>query len=243
MSRSEGPASSPEKSEAAFVRAEIEGKREALGRDRAISIDMRFSAMERESLERVRIECSLDQFDFYGPDVSDLKRKLEIYFSEMGENDPQDLSNISDIICRLSNDDFKIPRWHPDGKYYRSLNKKYKLVAAVKGAQTRFGEAIDAQKASDLGREQSENYANRVSRPELFREEDARIRRELANVIQEKKIGTESDAVIYLVGEEDAVLHSEPHITKPRIFFSVLPGSMEGVAIWEGRTPRPRQPT
>ncbi len=250
----EGLPRTPEKNEYVPLSKQIEQKLGTLEQERAISVDMQVSPEEQEVIDRILIERSLEQFDFYGSNPDELKAKLEIYFAEMGENSSEDLATISNIIGRVSeatqvglkgestwtmvrvslpNNDFEIPRWHPDGKYYHSISKQYKLVATVKGAQTRFANAINQKEVTKLQQQESENYDKNASNPELFNTEDIRIRTELAEAVREKEIGIQGQAVIYLVGEDHAVLHSEPHITESRIFFAVLPGSNEEISQWE----------
>lgn len=237
--------------------SEIANGLEILERDLSLSIDMNLSQEEQISLERLRIEQDLPQFDFYGTEGSDLKKRVEEYLSAMGDNDTEDLSRIADIVARLSegmrkgfgsestwtmirvslpNSHYEIPRWHPDGKYFKSTKKRYKLVATPKGPQTRFGEVIDVEAYDRLEKEMYDNYRNNENDPAKLEEEDMRIRTELQKVVEQKDIGGKGMAVVYLVGEEDAVLHSEPDITEPRIFVSILPGSNEQIAQWAGRT-------
>jgi hypothetical protein len=50
--------------------------------------------------------------------------------------------------------------------------------------------------------------------------------------------GVRPHGVVYFVGNKDAVVHSEPDITEPRIFIVVLPGSNEQIEEWKGRRVR-----
>ena len=234
----------------------IEGS-EMLVRESSLTIDMALSQQERQSLERVQIDNNLPQFDFYGFDTKELEGKVIEYLGDMGQNDPNDISHIANVIGRLSdgmrkgfneettwtmirvslpNNEYKIPRWHPDGKYFKSSKKRYKLVATLKGPQTLFGEIIDTDGVNRLEGERRENYQKNEHDQAKLQEEDMRIRTQLQKVIAQKEIGGKGKAVVYLVGEEDAVFHSEPDISEPRIFVSVLPGSKEQVSQWAART-------
>ena len=103
--------------------------------------------------------------------------------------------------------------------------KTYKLVAALKGAQTLFGNIQDRAKYQELmDAEQQNNRTNADGSP-VYEAEAARIRTELTKVIQPANPLTSGQATIYRVGDEYAVIHSEPPVREPRIFVSVLPGS------------------
>ncbi len=253
----EGPRYDTEKQIENLLGSDIASSFELLERELYLSIDIDLSQEERKSLERVHIEQDLPQFDFYGAEGDELKNNIKNYLIAMGDNSPEDLSNIADIVSRLSegmrkgfgaestwtmirvslpHSGFEIPRLHPDGRYFKSTKKRYKLVATLKGPQTLFGEAVDVEAADRLGKEQYDNYLNNEDDLAKLEGEDIRIRTELQKVVEQKDIGGEGKAVIYLVGEKDAVLHSEPDITEPRIFVSVLPGSNEQIAQWAGRT-------
>ncbi len=232
----------------------IERSQAALEGERVVGIDIGLSPVERESLARVRVERDLEQFDFYGVGTDELREKLQSYFGQMGENTEQDLLSISDIVWRLSEgmregfgeqstwtmvrvslpgSSFEVPRWHPDGKYFSSTKKQYKLVATLRGQDTLFGEAIDPEAVACFQEEESNNRRKYKDDPRRLQEEEMCIRRELAKVVRQTQIGGEGMAVIYLVGEKDAVLHSEPYITEPRIFIAVLPGSKKQITEWQ----------
>lgn len=253
----EGTPHTVEKQRDYLLSSDIENRRETLEQELFLNVDMNLSQEEKESLVRINIEKALPQFDFYGTEGVELKKKVEEYLGDMGDNSPEDLSHIADIVSRLSEgmrkgfdtettwtmirvslpyNEFEIPRWHSDGKYFNSTQKRYKLVATLKGPQTLFGETVDIEAHNRLGKELNDNYLRIEDDPEGFNEEDMRIRTELQKVVAQKEIGGQGEAIVYLVGEEDAVLHSEPNITEPRIFVSVLPGSDEQIAQWEGRT-------
>ena len=111
-----------------------------------------------------------------------------------------------------------------------SKEKTYKLVMTIKGVLTRFGEKINPEKFEQLIKESSNNYELNQDDPEAFGKEDIRIRKELDSVIKEIKPSKEGEAVYYLVGHENAKIHSEPKIDKPRIFMSVVVGSNDQVS-------------
>jgi hypothetical protein len=52
--------------------------------------------------------------------------------------------------------------------------------------------------------------------------------------VKEIEPPTSEQAVMYLVGDKDAKVHSEPVMDKPRIFMQVLVGSKEQIDEWRG---------
>lgn len=214
---------------------------------------MHLSSQERDSLQRIRVEKDLDPFDSYGPIDGELIPELAQHLSGMGQNNPEDVKEIASTIQRLGkemtqalgkeaawisvrvslpNDVFDIPRWHPDGKYFTSSEKTYKLVATLKGAQTLFGRIIDPETYRTLVTQEQENSRANENNREAFEKEDLRIRGEIMKVVVPMAAPSREQATAYLVGDDDAVIHSEPSIKEPRIFISVLPGSKEQIEEW-----------
>lgn len=243
------------KEEKTFLSQEIKDNKENLESDNFISVDLKLSDIEKDILREIKIEKELAQFNYYGPLGPDLEKNLETYFKEMGDNQAGDISVISKKVAQLAegmvegfdkeaawvmvrvslpNDEFEIPRPHPDGRYFKSLEKVYKLVATLKGAHTLFAKKADEEKWNQLMVEHNENYNKNEGNEEEFKKEDLRIRKELMKVVEPMNIVKDGQGVVYLVGNKDAVIHSEPHITEPRIFLAVLPGSKEEIKEWKG---------
>ncbi len=59
-----------------------------------------------------------------------------------------------------------------------------------------------------------------------------KIRQELAKVVKVAAVCEFGQAGIYLVGDKDAAIHSEPKKDIPRIFISVLTGSQSQIEEW-----------
>lgn len=235
------------------IAQEIKRKKELLEKNGFIAVDMEFSDQEVESLKEIKVESELDQFDYYGSADTQLQRNLEQYLKEAGENSGSHISTISHLVTRLSrevmeglgkesvwvmvrislpDERYSIPRWHSDGSYFSSSEREYKLVATLKGPQTLFGEVIDGARYQQLSVRMNENYRKNHSDPKIFRAEDLQIRKQLVEVVKPIKLADTSKAVMYLVGDKDAVIHSEPHIDTPRIFISILPGSQSQIEEW-----------
>lgn len=51
-------------------------------------------------------------------------------------------------------------------------------------------------------------------------------------VVQPNDTCKDGEAIIYLIGDKDAAVHSEPPIHAPRIFVSILPGSKRQINEW-----------
>ncbi|MEK7177085.1 MAG: hypothetical protein AAB719_02235 [Patescibacteria group bacterium] len=233
--------------------------RDSLGKldsERLLNIDMFLPSGERSHLNDLVIDRRLDQFDFFGLPTKLLKSQLERHLAGLGDNSPDTLSSVAGIVLRLSQEmcqgfggeavwtmvraqlpanEFVVPRWHPDGKYFASEKKCYKLATTLKGPQTLFGVARDEALADRLIEEASKNYMENLSNPDKFDEEDLRIRKKLAEVVEPLAMGGAGGATIYLVGDADAVLHSEPNITEPRLLVTVLSGSRKQISEWRER--------
>ncbi len=234
-------------------------KMEILKEQGIASFDVGLTPKEEQSITEINIEKELPQFNYYGHVNEELVKNLIVYFSELGENSEEVISTISQLVARvaetatrdfdkesawvmvrtsLPNNYFDIPRWHSDGKYLKpfdSEDKTHKLVMTIKGALTRFGEKIDPENFEQLMKEWSKNYELNHGNSEAFGKEDIRIRKELDSTIREIKPSKEGEAVYYLVGHEDAKIHSEPKIDSPRIFMSVVTGSKDQVSELEER--------
>ncbi|MST04466.1 MAG: hypothetical protein EXS49_02795 [Candidatus Pacebacteria bacterium] len=235
-------------------------KLEVLKERNIVNFDMDLSPKEKESVDALKIEVELPEFNHYGPISDDLIKNLKEHLYNLGDNLDGIIESVSRIIKRvtggmitdfnaesawvavrtsLPNNQWSIPRWHKDGRYFKLKDPKdkvYKLVMAIKGAPTRFGIATDSEKFERLSEEGNKNYTkiceNKERRTEL-EQEDLRIRRELANIVQEMPTLEAEQATLYLVGDEDAIIHSEPDMKDPRLFVSVLVGSKEQIDEWK----------
>lgn len=225
-------------------------KLEILKEQGIVTFDANLSFQEKRAADEVRIEIEAPDFAHFGPVDATFVQKVKEYFASLGENSEQDIQTLTGLVVRMTknalqdlrgeavwvalrsslpNDLFNTPRWHADGKYFPPAQlgeKSYKLVMAIKGLPTRFAEVQDAQRFAELAEEQSANYA---SDSEDSQENDLRIRKELDLVVSERKPLMPGEAAYYLVGDEEAKVHSEPKADQPRIFLSVVVGSAEQI--------------
>lgn len=225
-------------------------KMEILREHGLVSFDVAITPEEKKVIAEVNVEKELPQFDYYGSVNEELVRNLIVYLSGLGENSPEIVGTLSHLVARvaeiasndlgkesawvmvrtsLPHDDFTIPRWHSDGKYFDSEDETYKLVMTIKGALTRFGETKDLGVFEEIMKEVSRNHDLHSDDSETFEREDLRLRKELDAIVQEIHPSQQGEAVYYLVGNRDAQIHSEPKIDTPRIFMSVVAGSTDQI--------------
>ncbi len=231
-------------------REQLKNNMEILKERGIVSFDVGFTPEEQESIREIIIQKELPQFNHYGPIDHELLENLIAHLSQLEGNRKESIITLSRFIARIAedvrkklhqeaawvmvrvtlpDDTFDLPRWHVDGKYFSSEEKTYKLVFAVKGPPSRFAEIKDKEKFQQLSREIAENYAREDADPEEIEKEDTRLRRELDAIVHETERVKEHHATIYLVGDENAKVHSEPPLHEARIFLSVVCGSNEQI--------------
>lgn len=232
-------------------------KIETLKEKGIVSFDVELTHEERDSIEKIEIKNELPQFNYYGPANESLVQELTTHLNQLEGNTEEVISRISRLVAKVAegmqkdfnqeaawvmvrvtipNNEFDIPRWHQDGAYLRSKEGRfqsgYKLVFTVKGAPTRFAEITDAERYRQLDEESTTNHRLHYdSNQKKYNEEDLRIRNKPDWEIAVKETGPISkvQAVIYFVGHKDAKVHSEPPMETPRIFMSVVTGSLEQI--------------
>ena len=112
---------------------------------------------------------------------------------------------------------YVIPRWHCDGKYFKS--DKYpglqtKFVIVLKGPGTLLLES------NEQAKQIYNNYFTESSLDEM------EVRKKLDEEFTDsncKKIQISNDeGLIFLAGHKNCTIHSEPNITEPRMFLSIV---------------------
>jgi hypothetical protein len=218
---------------------------------KVVSFDLKFSDNEKELLRHLEVENNTD-FDIYDLDEGQLLESLFLKLGEMGNNSPELILGLAQIIAgraqgfkeimskealcltvRISlphpyND---VPRWHGDGTYFTQNEgeKVYKMVFPLMGANTLFGEVLDRSKYDALLLEGYRNDQFNSDSLDVWAAEDLRIRKESVGVVQPLPDTGAEKATVFLVGHEEAVIHSEPAVSVPRIFVAVVVGSREQV--------------
>jgi hypothetical protein len=224
---------------------------EGLESQNIVSLDLKFSVKEKELLKHVEFENNTN-FDIYDLEEGQLIESLVLKLGEMGNNDPEVILGLAQIISdrahgfremmlrealcvtvrtSLPHSHNDVPRWHDDGTYFTQNDneKVYKMVFPIIGANTLFGEVLDKDKYDALLVESYRNDQVNSDNQDVWDAEDLRIRKELAAVVRQFPDAEEKKASIFLVGHAEAVIHSEPAVTVPRIFVAVLVGSYEQI--------------
>jgi hypothetical protein len=220
---------------------------EGLETQNIVSFDLKFSVQEKEILKTIKVENN-SNFDIYDLGEGQLVESLVSKLEGMGNNDPEVILGLANIIAARAQG-FKemmsqealsvtvrfslphpyndVPRWHNDGTYFTQADdeKVYKMVFPVIGANTLFGEVSDKDKYDSLLEESYRNDQMNLDNPDIWNAEDLRIRNELDTVVQKCPDVGEEKTSVFLVGHEEAVIHSEPAVSAPRIFVTVLGGS------------------
>ncbi|MDO8530361.1 MAG: hypothetical protein Q7S10_03095 [bacterium] len=231
-------------------------KMEVLKEKGLVYFDIGLTSEEKSSRQEIKIENEPEDFSYYGPVNDELIKKLTDYFGKLGANSQEIVDSISGLVSRLAkdtqkelnadsawvnirtslpNNEYDIPRWHKDAGFFKDDEKAYKLVFNIKGAPTRFAQAVDPEGYDLLEQEDAINnsiYPDESS--EEFKKENIRIRKGLMATVKEAEPPNNEQAVIYCVNNrEDSKIHSEPKINEPRIFMQVLFGSEKQISEWE----------
>lgn len=225
-----------------------------LSKNRLVSVDLQLTPSERENAQRLAITKNVGKFEYRGSiDDDNLLPTLNHYLNTVGENPEDVIESMAHLIDRFArgsvgffdsrliwiesrsftpNDYFDIPRWHTDAKFFNPY-RPYKSVVAIKGPQTRFGVTSDPERFVQLSiLENNEQHGS---------EEDLRIRRQLDEIVEETENPGEENATIFLVGGNDAVIHSEPKTDGQRLFVSVITGPEEEMNEWYNRMDKKKQ--
>ncbi len=229
-----------------------EGKEllETLKEKNVAAMDLQFSEEEKEAIRQFQITNDID-FEVYDFGEGNLVLSLKTQLEEIGVNEPEVVLELARIIAKRA-EGFKdllakealnitvratlpheyndIPRWHDDGMYFTQEpdEKVYKMVFPVIGAKTLFGEVLDKEKYDALLQQSFTNHRMNLSEEDAW-EEDLRIRKELDAVVKPISVTTKEQAAVFLVGHNEATIHSEPPVSEPRIFVAVLVGSKEQI--------------
>lgn len=136
-------------------------------------------------------------------------------------------------------DDFKIPRWHRDGPYFTKEKgeKTYKFATCLKGPTTLFikdEHTINEFDKIFLAEREKQREMKFESFEEQIKYDNKVVRPKLAEVIgKDYESVPDNYGLIFLGGDPDAVVHSEPDKDTDRLFISILPGSFEQIKQWK----------
>jgi hypothetical protein len=190
-----------------------------------------------KSLNNINIHPKINkQFRYFGQVTEINVENIDLFLRSIGTNNENDLINLKKIIIKLTKqicgaygrescwlairvttptDAFDIPRWHVDGNFFTKVGDEIqsKFVMVLKGPGTLF---------CNPDKKTREEFFNAVLHT---REIEERIK--LQNILKKQKIIQlqNNQGAIFLVGDRKiSAIHSEPPITEPRIFISILPG-------------------
>ncbi len=125
---------------------------------------------------------------------------------------------------------YVIPRWHCDGKYFKS--DKYpglqtKFVIVLKGPGTLLIES------NEQAKQIYNNYFTESSLDEM------EVRKKLDEEFTDsncKKIQiSNEEGLIFLAGHKNCTIHSEPNITEPRMFLSIVFADEANIMDWRDK--------
>jgi len=119
------------------------------------------------------------------------------------------------------NEDCTVPRWHVDGRYSETNEVPFKFVVSLKGPQTRFAKMINWDEFKKLSRQMETGL-------------EMGIREKLVDTVEEIFPAEIGQGMIFRVGDDGAVVHSEPDATESRIFLSVVAGKRKDVIEMQG---------
>ena len=194
-----------------------------------------FTEGELQAFDAINTENATGPFEMYGK-LEKLEEELTFFFKDLCDEETAMVTinavlrvtkeilvasqNSSAWFCMRPfrpSDDYLIPRWHSDGKYFNFDNSNdqrvvCKFAFVLKGAPTLFADVPDSEKSliNSLG------LQNRLLADQIVKKYK----------IESPQVG---ELAIFRVADEESAVHSEPHITTDRLFISILPGSEEEI--------------
>jgi hypothetical protein len=140
------------------------------------------------------------------------------------------------IRVTLPNHLYDLPRWHKDGAFFLNNGNAMtsKFVAVLKGPGTLVIKSDDSinQTYNTLYKKQLDE----MNKCKIFEDQikvGDKYRPIYSNAFKNEKIikVKNNQALIFFAGTDknNSCLHSEPPINKPRLFISILPGSMKDI--------------
>lgn len=217
-----------------------------LGPDHSFAYyDLQLSNQEIKILKSLKIN-STEEYNNYG-NLKDLESGVSSFLKSLNKENDITAEAVSQIIVRIVNDivqasgqetawvavrsstptsAWDVPRWHQDGYYYEPrTGNPYKFAITLKGPATLFYKL-----PSDL----KEKFLTLTRKGT---EKNGHNREALATLLKPFKkaisIPQPYQGAIFVVGSDNAAVHSEPPIHEERLFLSILPGSREQIKEWK----------
>lgn len=202
-----------------------------------IFFDLMLSPEELTALERIKINFPKEYNNLGALEV--LRNEVIAYVKSLGNKEERVVETVSQMIHRIAcdcvrasgkatawvalrasqqNSDFDLARWHVDGYYYQPYFGQYKFAFTFKGPGTKFYK---------LPKQMREKFTA------LLQEGN---RQKLSKLLYDSRLVMQAQSdqgTVFIVGADNAAVHSEPPINEERLFMSVLPGSKEQIAEWK----------
>jgi hypothetical protein len=222
-------------------------------------IKIKYTHDEKNAINEFNISVS-KSFDFYGEITK--TQGISDFLSSIGNNKKKTVKELNKIIINiiknvldeykmeyfwitiratLPNNEFDIPRWHKDGKYFLGTTEETpKFATVLKGPGTLFikhSSKINKIYNECLTKKRKE-FVDISKKKELTKTDidtiEDKYRYIYATKFKKYKIiqVKNNEGVIFYpkVNEASkAAIHSEPKMTQPRLFISILPGTKDNI--------------
>jgi hypothetical protein len=207
--------------------------------------DLQLSDHEIKILKSLRINTT-KEYSNYG-NLKDLSSEVRAFLRSLNKENEAIAEAAPQIIVRIVNDivqasgqetawvavrsfiptsEYDVPRWHQDGYYYAPYEgDPYKFAITLKGPATLFYKLPSDLKEKFLTLTREGNEKNGYNRQAL-----ATLLKPFKETIS---IPQPYQGPIFVVGSDNAAVHSEPSIHEERLFLSVLPGSKAQIKEWQ----------
>lgn len=226
---------------------EIQDAIESLSPRRSFAYyDLHLSENEKRAVSALKIKT--DAYNNYA-NLNALEPEVREFIETLGEGNETNAKEVSQLIVRLANEilhasgqetawvavraftptsEYDVPRWHTDGYYFEPCSgDPYKFAVTLKGAPTLFYQLPDNKREDfyTLGSKGTEqNNYNRQALADMLGQSKEAI-----------SIAQPYQGAVFIVGSNNAAVHSEPSIKDERFFMSVLPGSKAQIKEWESK--------
>ena len=229
---------------------EIQTAIKALSPSRSFAYyDLHLSENEKSAVNALKINKT-DSYNNYanlnalGPEVGEFIKTLGL-----GKGNETNAKEVARLIVRLVNEilqasgeetawvavraftptsEYDVPRWHTDGYYFEPYSgAPYKFALTLKGPPTLFYRLPNNKR--------EEFYTLECK----WTEQNDYNRQALADTLGQPKeiisIAQPYQGAVFIVGSNNAAVHSEPPIKEERLFISILPGSKMQIKEWESK--------
>lgn len=215
--------------------------------------DLNLTDHEIKILEKISINSPmLTDYNNYG-NIDKLEVEINEFIKSLSQENEIIAEEFSQLIAKLvkglvqasgketawvalrpsmPNSAFDLPRWHMDGYFYRPHDiRQYKFALVLKGPSTLFCTlSLDQKKAFDILKKKEIQKIVQDENGKIIKfEEDMSNRQALATMIRDFQVpimvAQPYQGAVFVVGESNAAIHSEPPISDNRLFLSILPGS------------------